>query len=182
MSDEFRNLFYFIAYLFILFGGPFLLIYLFHYLYWLLFYRRKGVWVKRLFRNNSEVDWGNIKKQLSNKEFPIEKLTAWEMVAVFCMFQVDAGISVAIYRSERFGDLGWEDKYDQDFFSVLEQTGRKVSNKGKKKRARELFSLGHRLAEKYNKEFWVERYWELLNNEHESITSLEWDASKRVKM
>jgi ABC-type lipoprotein release transport system permease subunit len=139
-------------------------------------------WAKRLFNNHSNVDFEKVDEQLENKETPRQDLNSWEIVASLCMFLVEDNVSETMKRAERFGDQGWDRKYNYDFFSIMAQTAKKMSNKGNKKKARELISIGHRIAEKYNKEYWIEQFKDILDRELAISSTLYWDSRRRTRL
>jgi|LGVF01.2.fsa_nt_gb hypothetical protein len=138
-------------------------------------------WAKRLFINHSKVDFEKVNKQLENKGLPRQDLNSWEIVAALCLCLVEDNVSKTVQRAERFGDQGWDRKYNYDFFSIMEQTALKMSNKGNKKKARELISVGHRIAEKYNNKYWIEKFRDMLNRELAISSTLYWDSRRRLR-
>ena len=139
-------------------------------------------WATRLFKKHSNVDFEKVINQIENKDEPRLDLNSWEIVATICLFLATGNSSETIQRAERFGDQGWDQMYDYDFFSVMAQTAKKISNKGNKKKARELISIGRRIAEKYNNEYWIEQFKELLDRELKISSTLYWDSRRRTRL
>jgi hypothetical protein len=146
-----------------------------------IFNGKKQHWAMKYFKNNSNVDLKRVTAFVKNAGLPPEDFTAWEMVAAFGLIVSDSTVSETLRVARTWGDIGWEKKYDYDFFDVLEQTAQNVSWKYKSKDSIKLLQFGQRLAQQYDQGYWDDRYTELIEKEYSSRNALKWDSSRRSR-
>ena len=139
-------------------------------------------WVSLIYKNHSEVNLAKVKKFITTGTFPEENFNHWEMVATFGLLLLENDVSSAVKKAKIYGNQGWEKMFNYDFYNEIANAAEKISNKGKKKRTRNLLIFGQRLSETYDEQEWSKRYLHMLNQEHAARANLEWDASRRTKL
>ena len=100
------------------------------------------------------------------------------MVAVFGLLLQKTEVPDVIQRAEAFGNQGWRQKYDYDFYEEIPNIALKISAQGYKKSARKLIMFGQRLAEMYEEKIWVEKYKKILDEQLSELSNLEWDFTR----
>lgn len=146
-----------------------------------IFGKRNQHWVTKHFKKNSNVDIKKVAEFVKVGGIPPEDFTAWEMVATFGLLISDSTVSDLLKTAQTFGDHGWEKKYNSDFFDVLEHTAQHVGWKGRNKTGIKLLQLGQGLAGLYDNDYWENRLKEKSDHIYDTINTLKWDKSRRLR-
>jgi hypothetical protein len=161
-----------LAYRAINFGVSFLL--------WGIFDGRNQHWVIKHFKNSPNVDRKRVVAFVKEGGKPPEDFTAWEMVAAFGLILSDSTVSEVLKSAQAFGDQGWEQKYNFDFFTVLEQTAQSVWWKWRDQVAINLYQFGQKLAQLYGDKHWEERFLVRIEREVANEDAQRWDSFRRL--
>ncbi|MAT41458.1 MAG: hypothetical protein CL609_03880 [Anaerolineaceae bacterium] len=170
-----------IIFIFVITGATYLIRFIVTFLLQSLFGGKPKNLVNQIYKDHPEVNLEKVKYFISDELQPEEIYSHWEMVAIFTTFLLKENVQEVLKRSQVYGDLGWEKKFNYDFYNEIDQTANKIYLRKSKKIAEKLLMFGKRLAERYDQREWAEKYWLLYKKIHEEQNTLKWDLRRRLR-
>lgn len=114
--------------------------------------------ISRYFRQNPAVRFQIVKGLNQNASAIPGDLSPLEMVAVLTLICLKETVSESHAAAQRFSTMGWEYKFNDEFFDRLDATARAFLAKRWHRDAIDLFRLGQRLAQSNANSHWEQKF------------------------
>lgn len=88
----------------------------------------------------------------------VHELTPLELAAVFSLLLAQCEFAEVQRIATSYSYSGWQEKYDTDFYTRLEQTARELAYKDMREMTGRILSLGHLIARTYGPIEWDTRF------------------------
>ncbi len=171
-----------IIFIFVITGATYLIKFIVTFLLQSLFGGKPKNLVNQIYKDHPEVNLEKVKNFISDEIQTEEICSHWEMVAIFTTFLLKENVQEVLKRSQVYSsELGWETKFNYDFFNEIAQTANKIYLRKSKKIAKKLLMFGRRLAERYDQREWAEKYGLLYKKIHEEQIFLKRDLTRRLR-
>ena len=114
--------------------------------------------ITRYFRRNSDIRFQLIKNLDKQPDVVLGDFSSLEIVAALTIISSRKSVSETFSVAQRLSTMGWREKFNDEFFTQLDQTARSFSAKFWRQDSAKLFRLGYMIA-KANQEYdWAEQF------------------------
>ena len=121
-------------------------------------FQNKHARISRYFRQNPNIRFQLVKELSQNASEIPGDLSPIEMVAVLTLINLKETISDSHAVAQRFSTIGWEGKFNDEFFDRLDSTARAFSAKRWNREAIDLFRLGQMIAQSSTNSHWAREF------------------------
>ncbi len=141
----------------LIFIGGLVVILLFAFVFPIVF-QNKYARVSRYFRQNTNIRFQLVRSLSQNISAIPNDLSQIEMVAILTFICVQETVSDSYSVAQKFSTIGWQGKYNDEFFDRLGSTARAFSAKRWNRESIDLFRLGQMIAQLNNNSHWAREF------------------------
>ncbi len=121
-------------------------------------FQSKRARISRHFRQNKDIRIQLVKKLSEGASALPNDLSQSEMVALLTFIYVKETVSDSFAAFQKFTTIGWEGKFNDDFYNRLDSTARAFSAKRWNRESIDLFRLGQMIAQSNNNSNWSREF------------------------